>query len=102
MTHFPFLEKVQRRKSDLPLCFGNECDRAPIVGCGRDESEVCDADDVVVVVEERDREYWSMRTSSREMEFALLRMRSSSSRCSWNLDCMMWEGRSLRERRIWV
>jgi hypothetical protein len=43
-----------------------------------------------------------MRTSSREMEFALLRMRSSSSRCSWNLDCMMWEGRSLRERRIWV
>jgi hypothetical protein len=89
MPHFPFFEKVQRRKSELPFCFGNECDLVPILGCGRDDSELCDAEDVVLV-EERDREYWSMRTSSREMEFALLRIRSSSSRCSWNLDCMVW------------
>jgi hypothetical protein len=59
-----------------------------ILGCGRDDSELCDEEDVVVV-EERDREYWSRRTSSREMEFALLRIRSSSSRCSWNLDCIL-------------
>jgi len=42
-----------------------------------------------VVVEERERAYWSRRTSSRDMDFAFLRTRSSSSRCSWNFDCMM-------------
>jgi len=56
MVHFPFFEKVQRRKSDFPFCFGNECDLLPSLGCGRDDSELCDAEDVVVV-EERDREY---------------------------------------------
>jgi hypothetical protein len=92
VSHFSVFEKVQRRKSSLVFCFGNDCDLVPILGRGSEDRELCDADDAVV--EEREREYWSRRTSSRDMELAFWRIRSSSSRCSWNLDCMVAEGGS--------
>lgn len=90
VSHFSVFEKVQRRKSSLVFCFGNDCDLVPIFGRGSEDRELCDADDAVV--EEREREYWSRRTSSKDMDLAFWRIGSSSSRCSWNLDCMVAEG----------